>query len=166
MKMGEGGNSDLLIAINDVIDKTIDKFFPTHPIYHIMPYFWKGELKIDSDFFHDNQTPLSETLTYSSSDLKTISHLSLYHKNRIAYDPKSVDRMLQSTGLIKWNETVFSMGIYRVGHCGDSRYSISKEDYYKLPENAQKVIMINTDIKITRTYFDGIDIGYDKIGVK
>jgi len=150
---GEGGNNEIYKGINEIINSVIDNFFPKHPVYHIFPYFYNGSISTDSDFFHDNETPLSTTITYSSDELKTISHLSLFHKNRIAYDPKSVDKMLQSTGLIPWTDTVFDMGIYRRGHCGDSRYSIGKDDYFALPETSPKVILIDTDFKVETTYF-------------
>jgi hypothetical protein len=171
VQLGEGENNSHIKELNTIIDKTISNFFPKTPHYHIFPYLWDDELQTDSDFFYDNQTPLITTPghVYESDDLKTISHLSLFHKNRIAYDPKSVNTMLRSTGLIQWHESVFSMGIYRKGHCGDSRYSISKEDYDKLKDEAAKEIKIGEDLKITRTYFDGIDYpdgSIDLIGVK
>jgi len=164
--IGESGKRTHLEEINTIIDSTINHFFPEHPVYHIFPYFYIGTITKDSDFFHDNETPLSDTLTYNSDDLKTISHLSLYHKNRIAYDPKSVDIMLRCTGKIAWHDSVFSMGIYRKGHCGDSRYSITSSAYFALPETSSKIISFDNEMIVRESYFCGIDIGFDKIGVK
>ena len=158
MLTGEGGTNENLIEINRIIDKVIDNFFPKNPLYHIFPTLYQGEIKEDSDFFHDNQTPLLEGEVTSSDDLKTIAHLSLFHKDRIAYNAKSVDIMLQCSGLMAWDETAFTMGIYRIGHCGDSRYSITEAEYFNLPLTSKKVIQIDAEVEIERTYFDGIDI--------
>jgi hypothetical protein len=166
MLIGEGGTNKNLIEINRIIDKVINKFFPKNPIYHIFPTLYQGEVEEDSDFFHDNQTPLLEGQVTSSDDLKTIAHLSLFHKDRIAYNAKSLDIMLQCAGLMSWDETAFSMGIYRIGHCGDSRYSITADEYFDLPVVSKKVIQVNAELEMDRTYFDGLDVGMDILQIK
>ena len=153
---------DEIVRISELV---IDKFKNEDIEFDIMPYLFKGSLSTKSAFFDDNNITLSNYT--SSEDLKTISHLAMFYKERVAYDPFNIVRYLRCIGHIGYDENPIEIGIYEKNHCGDIAYTIPLDSYRKLNAKDTAFIKINNSFSVHKeAYFDGLDIGIDQIGMK
>ena len=153
---------DEIVRISELV---IDKFKNEDIEFDIMPYLFKGSLSTKSAFFDDNNITLSNYT--SSEDLKTISHLAMFYKERVAHDPFNIVRYLRCIGHIGYDENPMEIGIYEKNHCGDIGYAIPLDSYKKLNYSVVSIIGIFNQVSaLKEAYFDGLDTGIDQIGMK
>lgn len=126
-------NNETLNAVSEALKKTIDHFLSADPFYYFAPYFFDGGIDKQCPFFRDNRVtlPLAQL---SSSDLKTISYLAPFYRNRVAYNPKNIDYYLRATGWMKYDDTAMDIIVYRENMCGDPSGEIMYQKYLKNPD--------------------------------
>jgi len=124
-------NNDILDALSEVIEATINHFLDYDPHYHIAPYLSSREILRDTTFFQDNRITLSDYT--ASEDLKTMSYLAPFYRNRVAYNPKNIDFYLRSLGHLKYSEVGMKLICYEKALCGKEEGSISFEEWKLLP---------------------------------
>ena len=71
-------------------------------------------------------------MEYSSEDLKTISHLAPFQRNRVAYNPKNIDYYLRTLGNIPYNESAIDILCFEGGQCGNENKNIPYEEWILL----------------------------------
>ena len=128
--MYDSKNKDVLDALSEAIQETINHFLITDPHYNIAPYFYDGEIGTDCTFFADNRITLAEF--NSSDDLKTISYLAPFYRNRIAYNPKNMDFYLRCIGHLSYSESAMDIVCYDKSTCGEEANSILYKDWLLL----------------------------------
>ena len=131
--------------IDTIIDNIINEILTTpqlNPYYNFLPFFHE-ELIFDSEcetyqnrsemldiknspYFHDNHITIDGI--EDNEDLRTIAHLSKFHKDRVAYDPKNLDRYLWSIGKLDYDKTSFDIVCYNVCDCNN----VAKDIPYSL----------------------------------
>ncbi len=133
-------NNDVLDALSEAIEKTILNFIDTDVYYFIAPYLSRKEISLDCPFFKDNRVSIQsevgfpDTLTDKqiSDNLKTISWLSLFQRNRVAYNPKNIDYYLRTLGYIKYNESAMDILCFEDGECGNENKNITYEEWLSI----------------------------------
>jgi len=109
-------NSELYDAVAEAIDQTILHFMVQDPYYYIAPFFSAQEISKKCPFFVDNRITLPE-FDISSDDLKTMSYLAPFYRNRIAYNPKNIDNYLKALGHLKHDESGMDIICYESIDC-------------------------------------------------
>lgn len=151
-------NNEILDALSEAIENTIAKYIDTDVYYHIAPHLSSKEITKDCPFFEDNRITLSEeifdiennTTTYPSEDLypsedeypidvifrdytseelKTISYLGLFQRNRVAYNPKNIDFYLRTLGYLGYSESMMNILCFSGGECGSETENINYEEW-------------------------------------
>ena len=125
--------------INTIINNTINNFIDIDYLYKVFPILSKKELTKDSIFFKDNKISLNTNLDLSQKELKTISYLSLFYKQKIKYNPKEIIRYLKFLGydanIDDVNIMVFDKSNYSIEDDYDNDFEnkyITMEEYLNL----------------------------------
>lgn len=111
-------NSDIYDAISEAIDATVAHFVKEDPYYYIAPYLSQMEIGKDCPFFADNRITLIDT-DIASEDLKTMSYLATFYRDKIAYSPKNIDYYLRALGHLSHNESGMDIVCYENVNCTD-----------------------------------------------
>ena len=153
---------ELYMRIDKIIDELIKQFLDVkelNPFWNVAPYFFEtitfspscddyqngsSMLNIkDSPYFPDNNITIDEV--EDNEDLRTIAHLGKFFKNRVAYDPKNMDRYLWSLGILPYSETAFDVVCYSVCDCSDVSKDIPYSLWRTLPDGKTPLIVTLTD---------------------
>jgi len=94
--------------LRKILSETVEQTLSTDPYYYIAPYLYKGEIDKDCPFFKDNNITLPSKLL-ASEDLKTIAYLAKFYRNRLAYDPRNIDRYMWATGHIPYSKSSYDI---------------------------------------------------------
>ena len=92
--------NELLDRTNKHINETIDYGIQYDYLDYVFPILSKMELKKDSEFFKTNSITINPDLDLSSRELKTISYLAPFYKEKIKYNPKDIIRYLYFLGYL------------------------------------------------------------------
>jgi len=147
-------NDDIYDALTEVINSTVEHFLGGDPYYPIAPYLCSGEIDSTCPFFDDNRITLSEK-GLSSDELKTISHLSTFYRNRVAYNPVNIDRYLQVLGHITYSQSSMDILCFHQSSCGDVEGAITYEEWKNLPYpefafgSVHYSLLIDTEVQTT-----------------
>lgn len=109
-------NNSIYDAVSKSIEDTIEHFIDDDPYYYIAPYLSKKEIDKRCPFFTDNRITLPD-IDLCSDDLRTMSHLATFHRNRIAYNPKSLDHYLRLLKHIDYDQNGFDILCYETLDC-------------------------------------------------
>jgi len=85
-----------------------------------------------SPYFPNNHITTDEVTNLE--DLRTVAHLSRFFKNRVAYNPKNIDRYLWSIGKMPYSETAFDIVCYNVCDCTNISKDIGYREWLKLED--------------------------------
>ena len=144
---------------NKLINETIDNFIDYDYLYYVFPILSKVELSSNADYFTANKISINMSLELNSDELKTISYLASFFKEKIRYNPKEIIRYLKILGYSP-NEDDIVIGCLQK----DSEYNdnienyIEFEDYLLLPDYETALNKITTK---TYKHYNGFDVGFD-----
>jgi hypothetical protein len=118
--------------VNNYINKTIDKGIQYDYFLDVFPILSKLELTYNSRFFKLNKiTP--NGIGLSDKELKTISYLAPFYKEKVKYNIKEIVRYLKFLGYDVTNEDVTLMCLDKTKPYDDNRDNyITFEEYLKL----------------------------------
>jgi hypothetical protein len=118
--------------VNNYINKTIDKGIQYDYFLDVFPILSKLELTYNSRFFKLNKiTP--NGIRLSDKELKTISYLAPFYKEKIKYNIKEIIRYLKFLGYDVTNEDVTLMCLDKTKTYDSNRSNyITFEEYLKL----------------------------------
>lgn len=124
-------NNEIADALSEIIEATINHFIDTDVYYYIAPYLSQKEIDKTCPFFADNRITLPDH-EISSDDLKTIAYLSVFFRNRVAYNPKFIDHYLRSMGHIPYNENAMDIVCFEKTACGSETKNILYSEWVKI----------------------------------
>ena len=91
-----------------IINEATEEVLTVDPYYYIAPYLHDGEITKDCPFFKDNDISLPAK-NLDSEDLKTISYLAKFYRNRLAYDPANINRYMWATGHVPYDKKTYDI---------------------------------------------------------
>ncbi|MFT7880442.1 MAG: hypothetical protein ABXS91_08620 [Sulfurimonas sp.] len=125
-------NNSIYDAVSKAIEATINHFIGNDPYFYIAPYFYTGEIDKSCPFFGDNRITFPN-YDIPSDDLKTMSHLAPFYRNRIAHNPKNINYYLRALSYIGYGESGFDILCYEAIDCSAASPShITYEEWLKL----------------------------------
>jgi len=162
--------------ILDTGAKVIKEFVDVDIFRKIMPILSKGDITIDEDFLKINKISPNRNKNFSSEELKTISYLAPFWKEKIQYNVNDINRYLWFLGYDFDNNPVDLVALNKYDIKSNS---ISYTEYLKLNSvpiylsthsithgvAGNNVSHYLTTIEDDR-YLDGFDILNDFVGVK
>ena len=101
-------NRDERNAVREALDLAVTHFLNEDPYYYVAPFLSEKEITKNCPFFENNGISLPPKVL-TSEDLKTISYLAPFYRNRLAYDPKNIDRYLWATGHLDYSVSSFDL---------------------------------------------------------
>ena len=155
-------NDEVLDALSEAIENTINNFINTDIYYYIAPHLSKSTITKECPFFQDNRLTLSTELVdplenidiypstqeypsdtlypsntvifrdYTSEELKTIAYLGLFQRNRVAYNPKNIDFYLRTLGYLAYDKSLMNILCFEGGECGNETKNIDYEEWTQL----------------------------------
>ena len=149
-------------AIDTIIDEIIHEFLDIadlNPYFNIAPYFYENitfnptcedyqngstMLDIKDSPYFPNQNITIDGIE-DNEDLRTIAHLAKFHKDRIAYNPKNIDRYLWSIGQLPYSETAYDIVCYNVCDCDNVAKDIPYSLWKTLPDGKTPLSITLTD---------------------
>ena len=85
-------------GVVDAIDQSIDFLIPENQYDYLMPIFSKNDIDIYSDFFKTNFITPNANAGLSSDELKTISYMAKFWKEKSRYNIYNINRYLSFIG--------------------------------------------------------------------
>lgn len=148
-----GSRDKFTDAINRVINDTIEHFIDDDYLYRTMPILSKKSITKYSDFWNDFKISLNRNIDFTEDELRTISYLAPFYKNKAKYNIKEVVRYLQFIGY-EANEDTLSVECFdRANYDKDTQYDddfdnkyITMEEYLLLSYFDVLVFNIEVDI--------------------
>lgn len=101
-------NYEVRNELRKILSEAVEETLSVDPYYYIAPYLHKGVIDKNCPFFKDNNITLPSKYI-DSEDLKTISYLAKFYRNRLAYDPRNIDRYMWATGHIPYTKSSYDI---------------------------------------------------------
>ena len=114
------------------------------PFYLFSPWIWGLKTDCitddstyiirDSPYFNEFKAIQSNLDNYTDEDLRTMSYLARNYRDKVAYDPKNLDRYFQSIGLLPYGDRCFDMVCVNIDCPCDIDKDITYEDWKTLED--------------------------------
>jgi len=149
--------------VNKNINATIDEFIKYDYLFYVFPVLSKIDIDINADFFKANNISINKSLELNTNELKTISYLAPFFKEKVRYNPKNIIRYLRIIGYYSNYDDVVIECIKNINNPDIEKDYISFEEYLSLPdyETFKSIVKLQT-----YKNHNGFDIGCDVLVMK
>ena len=167
--------------VSDKIDETIDHYISDDIFIKIFPILSPKEMTRNDDFFKINNITPNREKNFSSDELKTISYMANYYKEKVKYSVGEIERYLKFIG---YDLSERATDIVCIEKDGDYEplleTNISFQTYLTLPNedfreykhtlkhfiNSQKAIHLIKNSANGNPELNGWDAGFDIVRTK
>lgn len=170
-----------LDKVSDKIDETIDYHIGDDVFLKILPILSSKDLLITSDFFDINKITPNSAKSFSSDELKTISYMAKFYKEKVKYSVGEIERYLTFLGYdLEERATdivcVRKDGEYKADLDTNIEYqtylNLATQDYLQYKHTIKQIINNQKPKHIIRAvaesspFLDGFDYGFDIVRMR
>jgi len=130
---------------NKLINETIDYGIKYDYLDYVFPILSDESFTIEDDFFRVNKISPNAGAFLSERELKTISYLALFYKEKVKYNNASIKKYLKILGYENTDASVTPLVLKKDGDYTNKDDFISFEDYLKCEYESE----INTTLLIS-----------------
>lgn len=155
---------DILDAISEALEQTMNHFLDVDYYRQFAPWLFTGTITNTDRYFSDFR--ITAPSNYSSDELKTLAWLAMFHKKRIAYNPKHFDYYLHALNRLSYSSSAITHRAWHKQSCPSQANSITFEEYLLLDPQLQCNYVHTGHISVNSNYEDILksDI-YNQVGM-